>query len=306
MDISVVVPTYRRPEKLQRCVESLLGQEMLPCEIIVSLRKGDYPTIELMQKMAASSALIKIAYVDVPGFIPPVNAGIRQARGDIVCFIDDDAVAPRDYLKKIRAHYDDPMVVGVGSLVLDRLDSRRHDRKSIRGGELSWFGKTRLFDAALITPRVATFVSGAAMSFSKSALREVDIRLNVGNASCYELDLSLHAQESKKGAMIIYDPDIHVEHFATITQVKSKVSRDNLYAYAHNLTYIILKYFPWWKKLAFLLYIYGIGQWNCPGIVTTVLSLFSRATRKKLGATFAASMRGRWEGIKDYFHYLQK
>ncbi|HMA47773.1 MAG TPA: glycosyltransferase family 2 protein, partial [Frankiaceae bacterium] len=42
------------------------------------------------------------------------NTGVRRAGGEVVAFLDDDAVASRAWLARLAAPYRDPRVVGVG------------------------------------------------------------------------------------------------------------------------------------------------------------------------------------------------
>jgi hypothetical protein len=49
------------------------------------------------------------------------NLGIRAASGDVVAFIDDDAIPEPGWLEQAMPHFDDPEVAGVGGVVLDHL-----------------------------------------------------------------------------------------------------------------------------------------------------------------------------------------
>ena len=51
--------------------------------------------------------------------------GLRQAKSEIIAFIDDDAVADKDWLRNIFKNYSDPSVVGVGGLVTPLIDRRK-------------------------------------------------------------------------------------------------------------------------------------------------------------------------------------
>jgi len=300
MRISVIVPSYRRPEKLKNCVKSLLAQTEQPCEIVIGLRRDDYRTIAAAEELSAQSPLVTTAYVDVPGFLPPLNAALEKARGEIVCFMDDDAAAPPEYLKKIAAHYSDPRVVGVGGIIVDYTDMPETKKITPRGGRINWFGRTHVFTPDITAVQEADFITGAAMSFLRAALKPVDLNLNCGNASGYEIDVSFTAKKYFKKSKIIYDPTIHLQHYPTSEQIIGKTSRENLYAYAHNLAYLVMKHLPWPRKIAFLIYIYAVGQWNCPGLVTGFLSLFSANARKKLLRSVPATLRGRWDAILLY------
>jgi len=102
--ISVVVPTYKRPHLLERCLTALLAQD-LPAhefEIVVADDGNDPQTRRLVQRRArAIGAHPRLRYVPVVQRHGPAaarNRGWRAAHGEIIAFTDDDCVPQRDWL----------------------------------------------------------------------------------------------------------------------------------------------------------------------------------------------------------------
>jgi glycosyltransferase involved in cell wall biosynthesis len=102
--ISVVVPTYRRPELLERCVAALVAQDYPreAFEVIVA----DDGAEDRVRRMTHHWALLTqgapmIRYVGVTATQGPAgarNRGWEQARGEVVAFTDDDTVPHADWL----------------------------------------------------------------------------------------------------------------------------------------------------------------------------------------------------------------
>ncbi|MDB5808675.1 MAG: glycosyl transferase family 2 [Betaproteobacteria bacterium] len=107
IDISVVVPTYRRPHLLRRSLESLLKQDFAPnrYEIIVCDDGPDAETEALVARLAAPGKRRRasIRYIPVEATQGPAgarNCGWRAARAPIIAFTDDDTIADRDWLSE--------------------------------------------------------------------------------------------------------------------------------------------------------------------------------------------------------------
>lgn len=102
--VSVVVPTYRRPELVTRCLESLVAQSMDPraYEVLVVDDGHDRETMMAVQAVAARHAgTHAIRYLRPPNGRGPAvarNCGWRFARAGIVAFTDDDTIPDRDWL----------------------------------------------------------------------------------------------------------------------------------------------------------------------------------------------------------------
>jgi glycosyltransferase involved in cell wall biosynthesis len=121
MWVSVVVPTYQRPELLARCLAALLRQTFDPrsFEIIVADDAAS-PDTRRQVLALASTAPVEILYVPVTEKHGPAaarNVGWRRAGGAIVAFTDDDCLAEKDWLTAGVARFKDDRVLAVSGKV---------------------------------------------------------------------------------------------------------------------------------------------------------------------------------------------
>jgi len=117
MTFSVVVATYRRPEKLRQCLESLVRQDFAgdDYEIIIveDERNGAGQTV--VGEFEREFDNLRYLNQDHKGPGAARNLGISKARGGIVAFTDDDCVVPGDWLSRLAGGFKRyPKVAGVG------------------------------------------------------------------------------------------------------------------------------------------------------------------------------------------------
>jgi len=107
--ISVVVPTYRRPMLLARCLDALLAQ-ILPSsdfEIIVVSDGPDIETKRVVEQFVQRRSHA-IRYYALGGRRGPAaarNVGWQNAKGELIAFTDDDCIPDRDWLQKFQYAY---------------------------------------------------------------------------------------------------------------------------------------------------------------------------------------------------------
>jgi glycosyltransferase involved in cell wall biosynthesis len=112
MRISVVVPTFERPESLRRCLAALNCQTYPEREVIVV---DDAPSQSARALVAANAPGLR--YLSQPHRGPAAarNLGIAAATGDVIAFTDDDCRPPPDWLARLADGYQrHPVVAGVG------------------------------------------------------------------------------------------------------------------------------------------------------------------------------------------------
>lgn len=120
--ISVVIPTYKRPQLLLRCLTAVLTQRIDAdaYEVIVVDDGHDDATQHVVESLRNGAPLAaELRYLRPPtGRGPAVarNVGWQAARGELVAFTDDDTVPARDWLaegeKVMRVHPDWVAVCG--------------------------------------------------------------------------------------------------------------------------------------------------------------------------------------------------
>jgi len=100
MMISVIIPTYNRPQVLLQALQSLQKQTLNNFEIIVVDNAADR-VVEKMVKKFNATARMPARYIPEPnlGVHNARHAGARVARGEILAFTDDDATFDPGWLQ---------------------------------------------------------------------------------------------------------------------------------------------------------------------------------------------------------------
>ena len=121
MKISVIVPTYNRPQALRLCLLSLAGQSMPPHEVLIA-DDGSGPEtramVEAMQEALKDKFPVRHIWQEDIGFRKPLilNETVRQSAGDYLIFIDGDCTAHRHFVKT-HVEYSRPEVILSGKRV---------------------------------------------------------------------------------------------------------------------------------------------------------------------------------------------
>ncbi|MFD0884092.1 glycosyltransferase family 2 protein [Streptosporangium algeriense] len=115
MRTSVVICVYteERWEDIRAAVASVENQRRRPYEIILVV---DYNADLLLRLKREYPDVIVVENTQEKGLSGGKNTGAATASGDIVAYLDDDAVAEPGWLEALEEGFQDPAVVGVGGL----------------------------------------------------------------------------------------------------------------------------------------------------------------------------------------------
>jgi GT2 family glycosyltransferase len=166
--VTVVVCTFNRVQWLPKCLRSLEEQDPKPDEVIVVDGPSDDGTRALLELLEGQGHVILVKQPKLDGISSARNLGLAKAKGNIICFIDDDAIAQPGWLASIVDAYTDLSVGGVGGPVHD-MRGRLTMGKNAIAPDGRWFDESRNESTAGLYPVMV----GCNMSFRRRPLVDI-------------------------------------------------------------------------------------------------------------------------------------
>ena len=140
------------------------------------------------------------------------NAGVAVSRGEVIAFLDDDAVAHETWLREMAGVFDESSVLGVGGTIDAEWTS---GRPRWFPSEFDWVvGCT--YTGVPLVPAPVRNVIGANMSFRREVFETVGgFRFEVGRVAsipvgCEETEFCIRARRHWPDRVVLYDPRIRV------------------------------------------------------------------------------------------------
>lgn len=218
MFVSVIVCTYRSDnfENVLDVVASLLNQTYRKTEIIIVVDGNERLREKLATTYNTHDNIQVVASEESIGVSGARNLGIRRARGDILAFIDDDAIAEKKWIESLVNTYQKSDAIAVGGTVLPIWLAKKPDYLP---EELYWlvgltyqgFGKEGVTEV-----RNAL---GANMSFKREVFEKVGsfsqdfgfARKGASYIQGEEPEFALR-MKNKFGKGFLYNPELVVYH----------------------------------------------------------------------------------------------
>lgn len=95
MRVSVILPVYNGEKYLQETISSILGQRLTDLEVLAIDDGSTDGTAKILRRCAETDSRVRVFTQKNGGPAKARNLGIREARGEYLCFMDaDDLIAP--------------------------------------------------------------------------------------------------------------------------------------------------------------------------------------------------------------------
>ncbi|MBC7712065.1 MAG: glycosyltransferase [Rhizobacter sp.] len=278
--ISVLIPTWKRADKLTICLEHISLQSRAADEVIVVIRKEDEIALSIIERFKNKIPGLREVFTEKIGVIAAENAGLKNITNDLVAFIDDDGYAPIDWLEKIELFFvNHPSAAALGGPDIIMTEPwSYHDFPVHTAGKMSWYGKVtgNHHRKVLGETRVVDVLKGVNMTFKRGMFDLLDENLagaegHLGNGSQWELDLCMRVQ--KNNGIIYFDPSLLVTHDSNHSHHDYiKAAKNN----THNLSYVMLKNLTFPQNCIFILYALIVGNMQLPGLIKNINDLLKK------------------------------
>ncbi|MHA1381461.1 MAG: glycosyltransferase family 2 protein [Candidatus Helarchaeota archaeon] len=227
---SIIIPTFNRAKILQKCLHHIseLENPIESWEVLVINNNSNDETEDIIKLFLGKIPQLRYYYTRKPGLHFARNLACEKARGDILCFIDDDSFVSKGWLKGIEKGFLNSEVVLVGGPCLPKFEKQPPNwlkyfwNKAEYG---NYLGYLSLVDFRIPTQNIsANYVYGCNFNIKKDTL----LKLGGFHPDGMPPKLIHFRGDGESfisrrimdlGAPVIYSPDVIVHHFVLASRL---------------------------------------------------------------------------------------
>jgi glucosyl-dolichyl phosphate glucuronosyltransferase len=220
MKITVILCTYNRAQSVGKALESVLASVLpsgLEWEVLVVDNNSKDQTRAITNKFCLRHpGRVRYLFEAQQGLSNARNAGIREARGEIIAFMDDDVTVELAWLQNLTASLHDDTWAGAGGRIQPPKDFTPPDWLTLDGGNMDSSGVLALFDVGTVPGELKKAPYGANMAFRKSMFEKYGgFRSDLGrcgNSLISNEDTEFGGRLMAAGERFRYEPSAVVYH----------------------------------------------------------------------------------------------
>lgn len=250
MKVSVIIPNRNGARLLQKNLAAVLAAAK-GTEVIVVDDASTDDSLEILKKRFPSVRVAHKAHHD--GYASTVNAGVREALGEIVLLLNTDVRPEKDFLAPLLKHFDDQRVFAVGCME----KSLEGGRTVIRGrGEAKWEKGFFIHWRGEVDKTTTAWVSGGSGAFRKSVWEKLGGMDTMYDPFYWE-DIDISYRARKAGYRILFEPKSVVAHEHEAGVIKQEYSTTKVKSIAYRNQFLFI-----WKNLSDLNILFAHAIWT--------------------------------------------
>lgn len=219
MNITVILCTYNRCEMLAKALKSVRDSVLSPAttwEVLVVDNNSSDKTKEVVEEFRKNAPeWFRYQFEPNPGKSNALNSGIREARGNILAFMDDDVTVEPSWLENLTAPLQNGGWAGSGGRIVPDRDFSRPNWLSLEG-PYNMGGILALFDLGDKAGELDRAPFGTNMAFRKEMFEKYGaFRTDLGprpNSEIRNEDTEFGRRIMAAGERLWYEPTAVVHH----------------------------------------------------------------------------------------------
>jgi GT2 family glycosyltransferase len=304
--VTVAVCTRNRAAQLRDCLDALVALDY-PADLLDIVIVDNAPVDSSTRDIVARYPSMRYLCEPRPGLDWARNHAVREARGEIVAYTDDDVSVDPGWVKAIAdAFEDEPHAMCVTGLVLpDELDTSAQVLFERYGGFGRGFQREVYRvdvetgeSAAQLYGGTGRFGTGANMAFRRRFFETeglFDPALDVGTPSNGGGDLEMFFRVLKSGAALVYEPAAMVRHRhrRDYASLKKQIANNGIGFYAYLIR--TAQAYPDERAALLRLGVWWLWWWNVRRLLRAIVR--PRAFPLDL---IVAELKGSLIGLRRY------
>ncbi|MGH8501275.1 MAG: glycosyltransferase [Gammaproteobacteria bacterium] len=229
--VSIIIPTRDKVDLLRQCVEGLLTRTHYTAfeVIIVDNDSVEPKTLAYLRAIQSDPRVRVLAYDEEFNYSAINNFAIRQAKGELVCLLNNDIVViNEEWLSELVSHAVRPEVGAAGAMLYYPDDTIQHagivvgvggvaghSHKLFRRGDPGYFGRLSL-------AHNVSGVTGACLLARRAVLDECG-GLDAENLKVAFNDVDLCLKLRERGYLIVWTPHAELYHLESASRGSDNV-----------------------------------------------------------------------------------
>jgi hypothetical protein len=95
-NISLIIPVHNTERYLHECLDSVLAQHGADIEVVCIDDGSTDRSPAILKDYAQNDSRVRVLTQENSGYAKSANRGVREARGDWICFVDSDDILEQD------------------------------------------------------------------------------------------------------------------------------------------------------------------------------------------------------------------
>lgn len=219
--LSIIIPTRCRPHDLNKAVESIICQTTLPSELIIIDQSPDGASKEKIDALMARGVRIPLTYIldqSINGLVEAKHVGTCLAKGEIVCFLEDDVILEPKFIEEIIRGFEiNPNMLGCCGVITNPPNQPTYydfmfhlfHRGIYRDKRVGIYGNQSSKECSLIE---STCISGGLSAWKKEVFAQVTFDLHNGFHMYEDIDFSTRVA-AKFGKRLFINANARLAHY---------------------------------------------------------------------------------------------